>query len=513
LGWVTRVSRGAVGNAQSYPIPTFSPALLETGPFFFQQEGSALFELLFFSIGVLFLLGSVDDLLIDIAHFFHGIKPIKISPLQWAVWRAQAEKPIAIMIPAWQESSVLRAMVRTNLARIQYHNYRWFIGVYPNDSETLEIARALSQEYPDKVVMVITDRPGPTSKAHCLNCIMRVIQGMVKIAKKEGGGWIPHYVAIHDAEDVIHPDAFTVINGQPDDLDFIQVPIFSLPVPASDWVSGTYLDEFAEIHLKEVPVRKVLKMPIPSAGVGTFFSLDLLFKMGERFHYWFDEENLTEDYEISLRIARLGGKQDFLLYLDEENQMIATREYFPHELGRSIRQKTRWTTGIGLQTMSKWRGYGSFANARHSYRDLVTAYAIARDRKALWANPSVMFAWFVMTLFLLSVFMHAKGGVSGWKHPSWILTLLTANFILFGFRMFQRARFCAQIYGKAHGVLAIPRVALSTYINGVACIRALLQYFGAAKTQQQGKIAWDKTDHRFPDLLPPEEKKVGGIHS
>ena len=459
-----------------------------------------MFEIIFFFIAGLFLLGSIDDFMIDIAYAFLGMRPQKITSDQWSTWRAQNEKAIAIMIPAWQESSVLESMVTTNLARIAYENYKWFIGVYPNDVDTLNIAKKLEQQYPDKIIVVITDRPGPTTKAHCLNCIMRVIQGLSQKAVENDEGWIPHYVAIHDAEDVIHPDAFTAISAQSDDLDFIQVPIFSLPVPASEWVSGTYLDEFAEIHLREIPVRKVLKMPIPSAGVGTFFSLGILLSMGKRFGYWFDEGNLTEDYEISIRIARLNGKQDFLLLFDENSQIVATREYFPRELGRSIRQKTRWTTGIGLQTMAKWKFYGAWSQGVFKYRNWITAYAIARDRKTLWANPTVMAAWFLILIFVVGISAFGRGDWQNFNHPNLMLSFVLVNMGFLCIRLFQRARFCGQIYGTHQGFLSVPRVLLSTYINGVACYKALYGYCLAKRQKKDTKIVWDKTDHRFPTL-------------
>lgn len=456
-------------------------------------------EVSFYLIGILFLLGSLDDLVIDIAHFVNGIRPRKPSKLRWTHWRTIREKPLAIMIPAWQESAVLEAMVRTNLKRIKYRNYRWFIGVYPNDEATLEIAMRLERQYPEMVTVVVTDRPGPTSKAHCLNCILKVMEGAARKAEREGNGWVPHYVAIHDAEDVIHPEAFTAINGQPSNLDFIQVPVFSLPVPVNNWVAGTYLDEFAEIHLKEIPVRQTLGMPIPSAGVGTFFSYRILRQMGRRFGYWFDEGNLTEDYEISLRIARLGGKQLFLLVEDEDGQIVATREYFPEEFGRSIRQKTRWTTGIGLQTMAKWGAFGVFTS-KFSYKNLVTAYAIWRDRKALWANPSVLAAWLLISIVTMLQAFSFIDTAGTFQHLEGLRLMFIVNTALFAIRLIQRARFCAKIYGFKHGVLSIPRVLLSTWINANACFRALKGYFIAASTQQQTKIAWDKTDHKFPDI-------------
>jgi adsorption protein B len=449
-------------------------------PTIFLAEGEFVFNLSFIIIGGLFLLGSFDDLFIDLIHLIFRLKPLVVSPRVWKRWRSMPERRLAIMIPAWQEASVLEPMVRTNLRRIRYQRYKWFIGVYPNDVETQAIAADLLKRYPDKVEVIVADRPGPTSKAHCLNCILKRI---------EESNYAPHFVAIHDAEDVIHPDAFTAINAHSTNREFIQLPIFSLPVPTTEWVSGTYLDEFAEIHLKEIPVRKTLGMPIPSAGVGTFFSYALLLRVRDHYGYIFDEGNLTEDYEISLRISRLGGRQDFLLLTDENGEMVATREYFPHELKRSIRQKTRWTTGIALQTMMKWKSFGVFSQGILKRKNLSTAYGLFRDRKSLWSNPTVVMAWALIPV--------------EWAHSHDMKSaaiLLHLNLTLFGVRMIQRARFCTILYGWKHGALSVPRVLLSNVINSAACIKAIFQFFQAPKSTPQRKIEWDKTDHRFPDL-------------
>ncbi len=463
-----------------------------------EEANMTTFEIAFSIVALLFFVGGIDDLLIDLVYWKNGLGPKKISKPEWQLWRSQDQKPIAVMIPAWQESAVLEAMVKTNLLRIRYKNYKWFIGVYPNDKATLDIAKALENKYPSKVVVVITDRPGPTSKAHCLNCILRVIRGMVELQKFEGRGWSPHYIAIHDAEDVIHPESFTAVNAQGADLDFIQLPIFSLPVPASEWISGTYLDEFAEIHLKEIPVRQLLKMPIPSAGVGTFFSTQILMKMGARFGYWFDEGNLTEDYEISWRIARLGGKQLFLLVTDEGQRIVATREYFPSELGRSIRQKTRWTTGIGLQTAAKWKNFGVFKSG-FKLSEWLTAYAVFRDRKALWANPTLMGSWFLVIVLLSTGLMNIRPDIFQLKHYGLMTALIFINTGFFVLRSVSRALFCAEVYGVRQGILAVPRVLVSNYVNVVAGFKALIEYAKASQKQQQTQMVWDKTDHRFPD--------------
>lgn len=275
-------------------------------------------------------------------------------------------------------------------------------------------------------------------------------------------------------------------------------------MPTSSWVAGTYLDEFADIHLREVPVREKLKMPIPSAGVGTFFSYKILDVLGRKFGYWFDEGNLTEDYEVSMKIARIGGKQMFLLVRDPKGEVVATREYFPSDFGRSIRQKTRWTTGIALQTMLRWGSYGDPFQVR-SIKSLLARYGIWRDRKALWANPIIFLAW---TVFFLCVGLH-------FINPNWmeklsenplLLNLMILNLFLFGVRLIQRTRFTTALYGIKHGLLTFPRLILGGVINGSAAIRAITHFNDANKENKTDQIKWDKTDHSFPDEELLEEK-------
>lgn len=446
---------------------------------------------------LVFLLGSLDDLLLDLVHSVFRLRPRKVSSEQWKEWMDLPESPIAVMIPAWQEYDVLEPMVRTNLKRLQYQNFHWFIGVYPNDEKTVSIALEMERLFPEKITVVVNDRPGPTSKAQCLNRIMTVMtEGIRNAQRNNQEPWIPRFIAIHDAEDVIHPLSFKAINAQPMELDFIQVPIFSLPVSTSEWVAGTYLDEFADIHLREIPVRDKLRMPIPSAGVGTFFSYRIMDILMRRFGTWFEEGNLTEDYEVSMKIARLNGKQQFMLLLDPYGEVVATREYFPSDFGRSVRQKTRWTTGIGLQTMLKWGNYCS-PFKRFNWKTLLGRYGLWRDRKALWANPLVFGAWFIMAMAMVLSYRNSEllGDVS---RNLIIMKLMVANLALFAVRLIQRWRFTWTLYGFRHGLLTVPRLALGCVINGMAAMRAMKQFGEASKDNKQDKIVWDKTQHFFP---------------
>src|SRR5580704_9296579 len=123
--------------------------------------------------------------------------------------------------------------------------------------------------------------------------------------------------------------------------------------------------------------RQTLGGFIPSNGVGTGFSRRALEMLAQRHaNRIFEPGCLTEDYENGFRVRQLGLKQQFIPVHVRHGRPIATREYFPHEFGRAIRQRTRWITGIGLQS---WE----FHSARETLDHL---YWFWRDRRSLIGN-------------------------------------------------------------------------------------------------------------------------------
>jgi len=50
---------------------------------------------------------------------------------------AGTEKHIAVFVPLWHEYQVIAGMVEHNVSAIDYDNYHFFIGAYPNDDATL----------------------------------------------------------------------------------------------------------------------------------------------------------------------------------------------------------------------------------------------------------------------------------------------------------------------------------------------------------------------------------------
>ena len=205
-------------------------------------------------------------------------------------------------------------------------------------------------------------------------------------------------VVTHDAEDLIHPEAFAFINAYADEYDMIQIPVLPLPTPLRDIVHGVYCDEFAEWQIKDMRVRQSMGSFVPSNGVGTGFTRRALEKLASAEHNLiFEPACLTEDYENGLRLHKLGCKQMFvpLTRLGTKQtgaSIVATREFFPRTARSAIRQRSRWILGIGLQCWERngWQG------------SLSERYWFWRDRKGLAGNPLSLLSNFVFLYGVLT---------------------------------------------------------------------------------------------------------------
>ena len=59
------------------------------------------------------------------------------------------EKRIAIFLPLWQEEAVVGSMLAHNIGAIRYSEYHFFVGVYPNDSCTMDAVREAEVRFPN----------------------------------------------------------------------------------------------------------------------------------------------------------------------------------------------------------------------------------------------------------------------------------------------------------------------------------------------------------------------------
>ena len=431
----------------------------------------------------------IDDFFIDMVFFARTLW--RRAAVYTRHHRASAESlrqpdpaPIAIIVPAWDESAVIGAMLSDLVRRMDYPRYRVFVGVYPNDPAGILAIAGVGNH---RIQMALCRRPGPTTKADCLNHLWHAV-----LAHEIHVGERFKAIVLHDAEDVVHPQELWVFDALIPRLAMVQLPVFPLPDKTSRWIGGHYLDEFAESHTKDIVVREALGAAVPSAGVACAIDRDYLAKIAAGADGSpFDADCLTEDYELGLRIKALGGRGALVrLRSGDERVVVATREHFPNSFDAALRQKTRWLTGIALSGWDRLGWPGGLADR----------YMLLRDRKALVAALLSVIAYFAALLMLFDAGLRAHLPAAAALPPlttRGLAALLWINAALLAWRLLMRACFTAHAHGPVEGLRAIPRAIASNLINAAAALAACRRY--RAITRGHAKASWDKTAHRFPD--------------
>jgi adsorption protein B len=469
---------------------------------------------------------SVDDLFIDAWYWARRLfrrARVERNPqfrrLTAEQLRDRNEQAMAIMVPAWQESDVIAAMIQNMVEVLEYRNYRVFVGTYPNDQPTIDEVERMAKRYP-QLQRVEVPHPGPTSKADCLNAVVAAIFDHERENDLEFAG-----VVLHDSEDVLHPLELKFFNYLLPRKDMIQLPVASLEREWYELVAGVYMDEFAESHAKDMVVRESVSGMVPSAGVGTCFSRRALIGLvGATRNKPFNTDSLTEDYDVGMRLSQLGMQSIFgvfpvTFHISRSSfgnrkrrellmQMpLCVREYFPDNFRAAYRQKARWVLGIGLQSWEqiRWRG-----------RTLAARYLLLHDRKGVVTAFVSILAYILVLHFIL---FHV-GLATGWWHayfPSLFQegsiwhTMIFVNAFFLLVRAAHRVYFTAQLYGWEHGLMALPRMVVGNFVNCMAVARAWKMYL--SYLFRGTRLAWDKTAHEFPSStqLARKHQRLGEL--
>ncbi|MDR3090548.1 MAG: glycosyl transferase family protein [Desulfobulbaceae bacterium] len=475
-------------------------------------------------VAILILLSCLDDLFIDIWYWCRRIYRAltierRIRPLTVAQLHDRPEQALAIMLPAWKEEDVIAQMVTNLMQTLDYGHFVVFAGTYPNDPPTIAEAEKMRRRY-RQFQRVEVPHDGPTCKADCLNWI---VQALFNYEKKHGIEFAG--AILHDSEDVLHPLELRFFNYLLPRKDMIQLPVASLEREWYELVAGTYMDEFAEWHAKDLVVRESIAHAVPSAGVGTCFSRRALLALSaSNNNQPFNTETLTEDYDVGERLAGMGLQSIFARFpvtytvkrkswfgLGPERELSLTapmsvREFFPNTFYTAYRQRARWTLGIALQNWEHMGWYGSLTNR----------YLLAHDRKGLVTSFVGIFAYILVAQYILFAFAHMLGIgpnliVSPFIDSPLLDFMLWANGIALTTRVLQRMYFVTILYGWEHGLLSVPRMIVGNFINFMAVARAWNMFIKHLITGK--KLAWDKTMHDFPtaDGLTDRRQRLGEL--
>ena len=272
-------------------------------------------------VAALILISGIDDAFIDVYYWLSGARRRRRT---LARLEEKPQSPFAIMVPAWKEHEVIAAMIENTVRTLDYEAFRIFCGVYRNDAATAAEVDRMAARYPDRVTRVDVPHDGPTCKGDCLNHVVRRVLAEEHRSGKRFAGMV-----LHDSEDVIHPQELRLFNSLVPGTDLVQLPVMSLGRPWREFAAGTYIDDFAESHGKDIAVRETLTGIVPGAGVATCYSREGMVALWKSSGAEpFNTATLTEDYDLSYRLKALGMSQTFA-HVTVDGSLIATYEYFP----------------------------------------------------------------------------------------------------------------------------------------------------------------------------------------
>lgn len=473
--------------------------------------GAVLVGLTSFS-AVAILVSGLDDLFIDVCYYGSQLRRrLSVAPggeVTEAVLRALPEQGIAIMIPAWHEDAVIAHMLRNTLRTVEYRNYELFVGTYPNDEATMLAVAEVAESEP-RVHRIVCPHDGPTNKADCLNWIIEGIRHYDKAAGKR-----IDILMLHDSEDLVHPLSLKLMNRFIPEAAMVQLPVIPFESSAGEMTAGTYLDEFAESHLKDMVVRERLSGMVPSAGVGTGFSRAAIERLAKKHdNQVFNVGTFTEDYDLAFRLKAIGERSMLLQFTVERTrvegaklrvvrELVGTREYFPSNFSDAVRQKARWTLGI---VFHGWQQRGWEGN-------LPLRYMIWRDRKALLTNAVNILGY----LLLLAAAFGPRPETEGANLPfipadGWVWKVILVDALLLFNRCVQRVACDARVSSWKQAALSLPRIIWGNVINFCAVARATHIFVRNRLTGE--KLVWAKTAHAFPTeaQLLGYKRKLGDL--
>lgn len=432
-----------------------------------------------------FVVGGIDDLLVDLIYLARRLRGRR-RPAPALAGPVPAGR-IMVFVPAWDESEVIGRMLRTALERFDHPDYRIYVGTYPNDPATIaavaEVARADA-----RVRLVIGAAPGPSTKADCLNTLWRAL-----LRDEAAEGFLASAVALHDAEDVVHPLELRVYAHGLIDHAAVQLPVLPLAHTHSRFFAGHYLDEFAEAHGRALVVRQAVGAGLPFAGVGCAIRRAVLARLAAmRGGTPFDADSLVEDYELGLAIATMGMPAQLMRVAEVPGgPPVAVRAYFPDTLDAAVRQKARWMIGIALAGWDR-TGWGGWRRIGDNWMRM-------RDRRATLEIPVLALAYLSILAWALSLGAHLLAGTDPAMPSALMRGLLLANLGLLAWRLAVRAAFVGRAYGWREALWSVPRIFSSNTVALLAARRALVAYVDMLRGSPP---RWDKTAHRFPDLRP-----------
>ncbi len=233
--------------------------------------------------------------------------------------------PIYTILVALRDECAMMPQLARNLSALDWPLDRLDVILLVEADDMPTRDAALAEPFPDGTRVMTVPAGRPLTKPRALNW---------GLAHAEGA-----FVAVYDAEDRPHPgqlrEAAAAFNASTDQLACVQAPLVSSNSSAG-WIAAHWSLEYLVQFGLYVPALSAMEHPILLGGTSNHFRRSALVMLGG----W-DAWNVTEDADLGVRLARLGGQTGTI--------QLPTYEMAPDKYGVWLSQRTRWIKGF-MQT-------------------------------------------------------------------------------------------------------------------------------------------------------------------
>ena len=236
-------------------------------------------------------------------------------------FESKEELPISLLLPAYKEEKVIIKTI-DNIEKTNYSKLEIILITEKDDFKTDRMSEYSSKKYKN-IKHVSLENGGKKGKPIALNAGLSVASGGI--------------VGVIDAEDKIERNSLKKVSYEflKNTYDCIQ-GILKLKESNGSWLDKQFAAEYEYWYGEYMKRINKSKYIMPFGGTTNFFKKDML----EKLQGW-EEGNLTEDYELALRINT--GKEKGKYKVGYVN--IITYEETPKNLEAWMRQRTRWSQG------------------------------------------------------------------------------------------------------------------------------------------------------------------------
>ena len=198
----------------------------------------------------------------------------------------------SILFPVFHEANMM-PQILTQVSGFNYPHSQLEVLILMEAADAETQQAAFAQTWPDYCHLVIVPDGQPRTKARACNCGLAMSTGA--------------YLVVYDAEDKPHPDqllhAFLTFERSADNVACLQTPL-KIEANGKGWLQYQFCLEYRILFMLTLPALSSLDALVPLGGSSNHFRASHLRAVGG----W-DDYNLTEDAELSVRLAKSSSRQ------------------------------------------------------------------------------------------------------------------------------------------------------------------------------------------------------------